>query len=419
MCTGEEVLQALAQAQTVLLGEEDIAPVSAQDPQGSIGPAALLLQVGGQIHGAQAGSQDVGEVDAPPAFMQGDGGGEVFCDRILGKAADFIESLSADHHVCAADKGGVPGGFAGTEQVVEHGLLIVGPARHGVVQVAVILPGLDPTDARIGQVWHGLEQEIRFGHLIGIEDHDQGVARGAHELTGIFNIASFGAARLFAGDALHAHFAGKRLYGLPTRCSGDVAIIADDDIDLPPGIRGEVAIAGREGTLDGGLKDGDALVDGGDKDENGGVRGIAAGLHAWLRAGPERELQAQDMQPPQKFRKQQWYRQPQARPVDDFDAPAQVIYKGDAHGDREQHGDHPMEIVFFARGGYADVQAEQHGSQDDPGVWNGVRGQVERRIPDRNGGRKRQQERDPHEQLIPSEGPFYALRRRNRLRGDG
>ena len=127
------------------------ASASQHDVERAAGPAVLLLEVGGAGPAGRGRPRASREVDAAPVRGQPDRGGEVLGDRVGGHAADRVDRLGPQQEVGAADERRVVRGLAGAQQPVEQRLLVVGPAGHRVVPVAVELAGLHPADVRVGE----------------------------------------------------------------------------------------------------------------------------------------------------------------------------------------------------------------------------------------------------------------------------
>src|SRR5215467_6970171 len=65
MGTGQEVLDALPNAQAMSLREQDVTPVGAKHTQCAERPTALLFEIRWDIQRPQAGGENILQIDAP------------------------------------------------------------------------------------------------------------------------------------------------------------------------------------------------------------------------------------------------------------------------------------------------------------------------------------------------------------------
>src|SRR6266487_4209555 len=244
--------------------------------------------------------------------MEGNGGCKVFSDRILRQAPDRIKGSGPQYHIGSTDKGGIESCLSWTQQVIKHGLLIICPTGHRIVQIGIILPGLDPTHLWITKRRNGFEQEVWFGDLIGIKDDDEGITGRLKLLTCMLNLFP-------VGRLCHT------------------TIITYNDRHPPMRIDCQVLITSRHDAFQCWPENRNALVDSRDKNENWVPGRIFTLLNFWWRPGPDGELKTKHMQSSQNLREEEWYRDPPAMPVRDHKTPAQVVNSRDADCNRQHH----------------------------------------------------------------------------------
>jgi hypothetical protein len=145
--------------------------VREQDLETAGRPAKLLLGVVLDRLRRIADRQHVGDVDtAPAALVQHQRRPHVLRLGVGVDSADVVHRGSPEHHVGTHTEGSVEVIASGLDEAVEDGLHVARAARHEVPEVAVTLRGLHEGDGRIGEEGHGLNQELRPGHEIRVEN---------------------------------------------------------------------------------------------------------------------------------------------------------------------------------------------------------------------------------------------------------
>ena len=122
---------------------------------------------------------------------------------------DVVHRGPAVDHVGADAERGVEVVATGLDELVEDGLHVAGAAGDQVDQVAVRLRGLHEGDVGIDEERHGLDQELRLGHEVGVEDAEE-VALGDRQ--GVVDVARLGAAAAEPPDVVAAELVGQRLH---------------------------------------------------------------------------------------------------------------------------------------------------------------------------------------------------------------
>src|SRR5690348_7254790 len=133
------------------LWQEDRGPVTAQDANRSNGPPTLLFQIGRQVHRAKTSGQHISEEDTAPGGMQLNRSSEILCYGVLWQPTNLIKSGRPYHNIGAADKCRIVRRLSRAQRPIKQRLLIVGPARDRVFQIAVILPRLHPPNGWVGE----------------------------------------------------------------------------------------------------------------------------------------------------------------------------------------------------------------------------------------------------------------------------
>ena len=156
-------------------------------------------------------------------------GSDVLGDRVLGQTANLIQCGGANHDIGSADKPGIQTRLSRADGGIKEGLLIVGPPGDRVFVVAVVLTGLYPGDGRVGKGRYRLQQKLRSGDHVRIEERDQCIVRRADLLTRKLDIPGLCAASDRARHTNDAQALRQLLHVLPAGSVRHTPVIADDN----------------------------------------------------------------------------------------------------------------------------------------------------------------------------------------------
>ena len=122
---------------------------------------------------------------------------------------DVVHRGPSVDHVRADAERGVEVVATGLDELVEDRLHVAGAAGDQVDQVAVGLRGLHEGDVGVDEERDGLDQELRLGHEVGVEDAEE-VTLGDRQ--GVVDVPRLGAVGAEPADVVAAELVGQCLH---------------------------------------------------------------------------------------------------------------------------------------------------------------------------------------------------------------